>query len=210
MGITSLCSKYMTSSYQPHRLITRLQERAYAYTTYADVSLTSCYSSLVIPLTSSDASTWFLTWTQNLGSLTTFILIAHVRKLGQKFLPWVVYMYDTQVELRCWRNGNVYMWKKEKSISTLGYLILLAHQIRTSEILPWDRNSYLSYVILPRLSLEDCSLVVMELAHMVIKWRHHVILHVSVLKLILFLFVWFDSLRLINNLSVKQGRVFLG
>ena len=24
------------------------------------------------------------------------------------------------------------------------------------------------------------------------------------------LFVWFDSLRLINNLSVKQGRVFLG
>ena len=24
------------------------------------------------------------------------------------------------------------------------------------------------------------------------------------------LFVWFDSLRAINNLSVKQGRVFLG
>ena len=24
------------------------------------------------------------------------------------------------------------------------------------------------------------------------------------------LFVWFDSLRPINNLSVKQGRVFLG
>ena len=24
------------------------------------------------------------------------------------------------------------------------------------------------------------------------------------------LFVWFDSLRLINNLSVKQGRVFIG
>ena len=25
-----------------------------------------------------------------------------------------------------------------------------------------------------------------------------------------FLFVWFDSVRPINNLSVKQGRVFLG
>ena len=25
-----------------------------------------------------------------------------------------------------------------------------------------------------------------------------------------YLFVWFDSLRSINNLSVKQGRVFLG
>ena len=24
------------------------------------------------------------------------------------------------------------------------------------------------------------------------------------------LFVWFDSLRSINNLSVKQGRIFLG
>ena len=24
------------------------------------------------------------------------------------------------------------------------------------------------------------------------------------------LFVWFDSLRPINNLSIKQGRVFLG
>ena len=27
---------------------------------------------------------------------------------------------------------------------------------------------------------------------------------------ILFLFVWFDYLRPINNLSVKQGRVFVG
>ena len=27
---------------------------------------------------------------------------------------------------------------------------------------------------------------------------------------IFYLFVWFDSLRPINNLSVKQGRVFLG
>ena len=25
-----------------------------------------------------------------------------------------------------------------------------------------------------------------------------------------FVFIWFDSLRPINNLSVKQGRVFLG
>ena len=29
-------------------------------------------------------------------------------------------------------------------------------------------------------------------------------------NIVIGLFVWFDSLRPINNLSVKQGRVFLG
>ena len=32
----------------------------------------------------------------------------------------------------------------------------------------------------------------------------------SLFSMLLVLFVWFDSLRPINNLSVKQGRVFLG
>ena len=52
--------------------------------------------------------------------------------------------------------------------------IFLAHQIRTSEILPWDRKSYLTHVILPRLSREgsQCTLVVLELACMVVKWHH--------------------------------------
>ena len=31
---------------------------------------------------------------------------------------------------------------------------ILAHRIRISEILPWDRNSYLTNAILPRLSRE--------------------------------------------------------
>ena len=31
---------------------------------------------------------------------------------------------------------------------------VLAHLIRISEILPWDRKSYLSHVIIPRLSHE--------------------------------------------------------
>ena len=39
---------------------------------------------------------------------------------------------------------------------------VLAHQIRTSEILPWDRKSYLTHGILPRLSCESCTLVVLE------------------------------------------------
>ena len=33
--------------------------------------------------------------------------------------------------------------------------IFLAHRIRISEILPWDRKSYLTHAILPRLSRED-------------------------------------------------------
>ena len=39
----------------------------------------------------------------------------------------------------------------------------LAHQIRISEILSWDRKSYLTHVILTRLSREGYTLVVLEL-----------------------------------------------
>ena len=45
----------------------------------------------------------------------------------------------------------------------------LAHHIRISEILPCDRNSYLTHVILPRLSGEGLTLVVLDLKHMVVK-----------------------------------------
>ena len=50
--------------------------------------------------------------------------------------------------------------------------IILAHQIRTSEILPYDSKSYLSHIILPRLPRERCTLVVLELTCMAVKWRH--------------------------------------
>ena len=47
---------------------------------------------------------------------------------------------------------------------------ILAHGKRISEILPWDRKSYLTYAILPRLSREGyIALVVLELTHIVIK-----------------------------------------
>ena len=42
---------------------------------------------------------------------------------------------------------------------------------RTSVFLSWVRNSYLTHVILPKLSREDCSLVVLKLTCMVAKWR---------------------------------------
>ena len=35
---------------------------------------------------------------------------------------------------------------------------ILARRIRISDILSWDRKSYLTLVILPRLSLEGCTL----------------------------------------------------
>ena len=48
--------------------------------------------------------------------------------------------------------------------------MFLAHWIRISEILPWDRKSYLSQAFLPRLSGEGLNtLVVLELRHMVVK-----------------------------------------
>ena len=38
--------------------------------------------------------------------------------------------------------------------------LFLAHRIRTSESLSWDRTSYFTHVIIPRLSCEGCTLVV--------------------------------------------------
>ena len=39
-------------------------------------------------------------------------------------------------------------------------------------MLPWVRKSYLTHVILPRLSRVDCSLVVLEPTGMLVKRRH--------------------------------------
>ena len=47
--------------------------------------------------------------------------------------------------------------------------LILAHRIGISVILSWDRKSYLTHAILPRLSREGCALVVLELTHMVVK-----------------------------------------
>ena len=47
---------------------------------------------------------------------------------------------------------NTYMIKKYKT--NIEDLIILAHWIRISEILPLDRKSYLTHAILPRLSRE--------------------------------------------------------
>ena len=47
---------------------------------------------------------------------------------------------------------------------------ILAHRIRISEILPWDRKSYLIHAILPRLSHEGFhTKVVLELMYIVVK-----------------------------------------
>ena len=42
---------------------------------------------------------------------------------------------------------------------------ILAHQIRTSEILPRERKPHLTLVILPRLSLEGDTLAVLKLLY---------------------------------------------
>ena len=44
-----------------------------------------------------------------------------------------------------------------------------ARQIRIHEGLAWDRNSYQNHAILTILWLEYCTLVVLELTHMVVK-----------------------------------------
>ena len=58
---------------------------------------------------------------------------------------------------------------------------LLAHRIRISEILPWVRKSILSYpcYLTQAFMWGLNTLVVLELRHMVVKWRHS---HLGVLR----------------------------
>ena len=48
----------------------------------------------------------------------------------------------------------------------------LAHRIGISNILFWHRNSSLTHVILPRMSCEGCTLVVLELPRVVVNGHH--------------------------------------
>ena len=67
---------------------------------------------------------------------------------------------------------------------------ILAHRIRISEILPWDRKSYLTQAILPRLSREGYihwlhwnsrTWSSNEVIHM-LKWGHHKMSYLSILR----------------------------
>ena len=79
------------------------------------------------------------------------------------FAPWV-----TSAHQSCKKSEALKVNGRAGRCSVLKALFL-AHQIRTSEILPWDRKSYLTHVILPRLSHKGCTLVVLELTGMVVK-----------------------------------------
>ena len=68
--------------------------------------------------------------------------------------------------------------------------MILAHRIRIFEILPWDRKSYLTHAILPRLSREgnihwlywnSCTLWSSDVIVM-LKWCHHVKLYLSLFR----------------------------
>ena len=45
----------------------------------------------------------------------------------------------------------------------VSYGFLFAHRKRISDILSWDRKSYLTHFTLPRLTREGCTLAVLEL-----------------------------------------------
>ena len=62
-----------------------------------------------------------------------------------------------------------YAMGPSKSIKEI--MIILAHWIRISDILSWDRKYYLTHVILQRLSCEEWTLIVLELMHIIVKCR---------------------------------------
>ena len=79
---------------------------------------------------------------------------------------------------------KIYIWRH------LVRLCFLAHRIRISEILAWDRKPYLTQAILPRLSREgyiywlywNSSTWSSSDVIVMLKWRHHVKLHLSILR----------------------------
>ena len=70
------------------------------------------------------------------------------------------------------------------------FSIFLTHWIRISEILTWDRKSYLTHAILPRLSREgyihwlhwNLRTLLSKDAIVMLKWRHHVKLYLSIFR----------------------------
>ena len=66
----------------------------------------------------------------------------------------------------CCHLANSYIRKYADEMS---HQTSLAHSTWIAEILPWGRKSYLTHVILPRLSREGYTLVVLELEHMIVK-----------------------------------------
>ena len=69
-------------------------------------------------------------------------------------------------------------------------LFIPAHRTGISEILPWDRRSYLTYVILPTLSHEAVHWLYRNSrawsssdAIVMLKWHHHIMSHLSIFSL---------------------------
>ena len=108
---------------------------------------------------------------------------------GKGLTSWLSFVVSSvSLSLSHWYPGSDVVLDCIDSWSLHHYLLgwgsgpFLAHQIRISEILPWDRKFYLTHAILPRLSREGYihwmywnsrtwssnDVIVM------LKWRHHV------------------------------------
>ena len=63
---------------------------------------------------------------------------------------------------------------------------------------------------MPVLLLYRAEFPELVISHRILRLCRYEYYRILAIRLICFLFVWFDSLRPINNLSVIKGRVFLG
>ena len=131
-------------------------------------------------------------------------LLRLYQKKSSKWIFWTIWMPDLLLTLickqfglrsdltKCWSSCKfqtfyipMVFWMCLKHLCTR--INILAHWIKISEILFWDRKSYLSHAILPRLSREgymhwlywNSSTLSSSDVIVVLKWRHHVQLHLS-------------------------------
>ena len=95
--------------------------------------------------------------------ICTFLYKVLVRTCLQKTLLLVLYNHF------CCQNHTHVLSLSILLLMLRWFILLFLGQRMISEILPWDRKSYLTHVSLPRLSRDGCTLVALELKRMFVK-----------------------------------------
>ena len=128
-----------------------------------------------------------------MGDETRIAVVEWLQWMWDRFFRQRAYIGITRSRMRWYLRKKFLTWVKIAEISIrYARKYFLAHRIRKdlSDILLWYRKSYLTHAILPRLSHEGfinwlfCNSRTLSSSDVIVTflWRHHVKLHLTVLK----------------------------